>query len=39
LIPRREVDRIRRREIVRRAIRNTISSRDHFPDDIRYLRV
>jgi hypothetical protein len=39
LLPRREVDRIRRREIVRPYIRNAVRSRDRFVDDVRYFRV
>ena len=39
LLPRREVDRIRRRELVRPYIRNAIRPRDHFVNDFRYFRV
>jgi hypothetical protein len=39
LIPRRELDRIRRRDVVRLAIRDAATRRDLFPDDIRYYRV
>lgn len=39
LVSRRELDRIRRRDVVRRAIRNTSSVRDFVPEDIRYYRV
>jgi hypothetical protein len=39
LIPRRELERFRRREVVRLAIRNAATRSDHIPDDIRYYRV
>jgi hypothetical protein len=39
LLPSREVERIRRREIVRPYIRNAVRSRDRFVDDFRYFRV
>ena len=39
LIPRRELDRIRRRDVVRLAIRGATKSRDYVQDDIRYFRV
>ena len=39
LLPRREADRIRRREVLRPYIRNAVRSRDRFVDDVRYFRV
>jgi hypothetical protein len=39
LIPRRELERIRRRDIVRLAMRDATTRRNHVPDDIRYYRV
>lgn len=39
LLPRREIDRIRRRDSVRVHIRNAVRSRDRFVDDLRYYRV
>ena len=39
LVSRRELDRIRRRDLVRRAIRGAARTRDFVPDDIRYYRV
>jgi hypothetical protein len=39
LLPRREVDRIRRREAVRPYIRSAIRPRDPFVNDFRYFRV
>jgi hypothetical protein len=39
LLPRREIDRIRRRETVRHFIRNATRPRDRFVDDLRYYRV
>jgi hypothetical protein len=39
LLPRREVDRIRRREAMRHYIRNAARPRDRFVDDLRYFRV
>jgi hypothetical protein len=40
LIPRRELDRLRRREIVLQAIGAAAPTRwDHVPDDIRFYRV
>lgn len=38
VLPRREVDRIRRRETVRLQIRNAIRPRDRVLDDISYFR-
>jgi hypothetical protein len=39
LLPRREVDRIRRRELVRPHIRSAARSRERFVNDFRYFRV
>jgi len=36
LVPRRDADRLQRREIVRPLIRNTVSPRDKILSDIRY---
>jgi hypothetical protein len=36
LLPRREADKLRRREIVRPHIRNAISARDRILSDVRY---
>jgi hypothetical protein len=36
LVPRREADRLRRREFVRPLIRNTVSQRDKILSDIRF---
>jgi hypothetical protein len=36
LVPRREADRLRRREIVRPLFRNAITPRDRILSDIRY---
>jgi hypothetical protein len=38
LVPRREADRLRRRELVLPLIRNTVSPRDRILGDIRYFR-
>lgn len=39
VLPRREVDRIRRRAIVCQFIRSADAKRDPFVDDLRYYRV
>jgi hypothetical protein len=39
VLPRREIDRIRRRDFMRLHIRNAVRTRDHFVDDLRYYRV
>jgi hypothetical protein len=36
LVPRREADRLRRRELLRPLIRNTVSPRDRIRSDLRY---
>jgi len=38
LVPRREADRLRRRELVRPLIRNTMSPRERLLSDVRYYR-
>jgi hypothetical protein len=39
VLPRREIDRIRRRDFLRLHIRNAAGSRERFVDDLRYFRV
>jgi hypothetical protein len=39
LVPRREADRLRRRELVRPLLRNTIRPRDRILGDIRYFNM
>jgi hypothetical protein len=39
LLPRREIERIRRRDFMRPHIRNAARTRERFVDDLRYFRV